>query len=180
MLVVGAGGSYDYFKEKAALQTKEKAAQYQYQVGQPQLVSYSRGNKRWEIRAETIIQPKLAENKEIRVILQKIEEGKLYANEKLEYKVDAERIVYFEKSKNINLFGDVKLSEVAGDTIFAEQLSWHDQTKDLTTKSGVRVELKDGQLWAQKMNLDLEKKVIDFTGDVRMTFQVKGGQENEE
>ncbi|MFO7818837.1 MAG: LPS export ABC transporter periplasmic protein LptC [Halanaerobacter sp.] len=180
VLVIASVGSWYYIKQGSESDEKEESSNYQYQVEEPQLVSYSNGHKRWDIESDTITQPRTDDDDEkVKVILKKIEEGKLYSNQRLEYKVKADEIVYFEKSKDIDLSGDVRLEEVSGDKIFADKLSWNDETKHLKTNSGVRVEMKDGQLEAQNMDLDLERRVIDFTGDVTMSFKVRGAQGDE-
>lgn len=177
--MIGSLTGWYYIKQSAEDAKEEEISNYQYQVEDPQLISYSNGHKRWDIKSETITQPKTDDDEKVKVILKKIKDGKLYSNQGLEYEVKADKIVYFEKSKNIDLFGNVRLEEAVGDKIFADRLSWNDKTKHLKTNSGVRVEMEDGQLTAQKMDMDLEKKVIDFTGDVTMTFKVRGAQGDE-
>lgn len=180
LLIVGGIVSWNYFKTKSSSDSEEKISKYQYQVDDPQLISYSNGNKRWDIESETITQPKTEDDDEkVRVILEKVKDGKLYSNNKLEYKVNANKIIYFEKNKNIELYGDVELKEISGDKIFADELQWNDKKKNLKTKTGVRVKMKDGHLSAQNMHLNLEKEVIDFTGNVTMTFKIRGAQGNE-
>ncbi|MGM0370499.1 MAG: LPS export ABC transporter periplasmic protein LptC [Bacillota bacterium] len=181
LLIIMGGFLWNQLKNQSEQNSEEEISEYQYQVADPQLVSYSDGNKRWDIESETITQPKTEDKEEkTKVILKKVKDGKLYSNEKLEYKVQADEIIYFEKSKNIELYGNVRLKQIAGDQIFADKLNWNDETKKLKTDSGVKVKMNDGDLSAQKMNLNLETKIIDFTDDVTMTFKVRGAQGDEE
>mgnify|MGYP006292246369 CR=1 FL=1 len=76
--------------------SEDEVGNYQYQVNKPQLVSYSDGEKRWDIESETITQPKTDDKEKVKVILRNIKEGKLYSNDQLKYRVDADKIIYYE------------------------------------------------------------------------------------
>lgn len=166
--------------EESESNSPEKVGDYQYHVSKPQLISYSNGEKSWYIESETITQPKTGDDKEIKVILKNIKEGKLYANNKLKYLVDANKITYYEQSKNIELEGAVSLAETRGEKMLSDFFFWDEEQKNLTTDEGVTVKMKDGKLTAERMKLDLETQVIDFTGNVVMTFQVEGAESDEE
>ena len=159
--------------------SEEKVDNYQYQVNKPQLVSYSNGEKRWDIESETITQPKTDDEEQVKVILKNIKEGKLYSNDELKYRVDANEIIYYEKSKDIELHGNVSLAETKGDKMISEFFAWDEKNKNLTTDEGVTVKMKDGKLTAQRMDLDLETQIINFTGNVVMTFKVEGAENDE-
>ncbi|MGM0502164.1 MAG: LPS export ABC transporter periplasmic protein LptC [Bacillota bacterium] len=178
-LLIGGGAVGFYMLQQSKTETKEDIADYQYQVNEPQLLNYSNGSRRWHIESETITQPKVKEEEPVKIILKNIQEGKLYSQQKLEYKVDADKIVYFEQDKDIELYGNVSLVEVNGDQIFSDFFAWHEAEKKLTTDVGVTVQMDDGKLTAQKMDLDLETEVIDFSGDVSMTFKVEGAVNDE-
>ena len=167
-------------KEESTSESKEEVGDYQYQVSKPQLISYSNGEKSWYIESETITQPKAGDDEERKVILKNIKEGKLYAHNKLKYIVDANKITYYEQSKNVELQGDVSLAETGGEKVLSDFFFWDEEAKNLTTDQGVTVKMKDGKLTAKKMNLDLETQVMDFTGNVVMTFKVEGAESNEE
>ena len=171
---------WSYFQSEPKSESKEELSNYQYQAQRPQLISYSAGKKRWDIKSETIIQPKTENKREIKVILKNIKEGKLYSKNQLEYKVDAAKIVYFTNSKNIELYGDVCLEEIGGDKIFSDFFKWNEEQKNLKTEEGVIIEMDNGQLSAQKMKMNLETEVIDFSSGVTMTFRVKGAERDEE
>ncbi|MGM0369027.1 MAG: LPS export ABC transporter periplasmic protein LptC [Bacillota bacterium] len=179
IIFVGVSLLWLYSNDKSKSETSDEVADYQYQVQQPQLLSYSNGEKRWHVESETITQPKSEEDSKVKVILEDIKEAKLYSNNKLKYEVDAAKIIYFEKSKDIELRGDVCLEEVNGDKIFSDFFKWDEEDKNLKTDDGVRVEMETGNLTAEKMNLDLETNIIDFTDNVRMNFQVKGADKDE-
>jgi LPS export ABC transporter protein LptC len=179
IIFLGAGLLWNYFNGKSESDTSDEVADYQYQVQQPQLLSYSNGEKRWHVESETITQPKSKEDSKEKVILEDIKEAKLYSNNQLKYRVDAAKITYFEESKDIELQGNVCLEEINGDKIFADSFKWDEGAKNLQTNDGVRVEMETGNLTAEKMNLDLKTNIIDFTGNVQMNFQVKGAGKDE-
>ncbi|AGB42305.1 organic solvent tolerance protein OstA [Halobacteroides halobius DSM 5150] len=163
--------------------TKEKDdqppnANYQYQITAPRLISYYQGQKRWDLAAKSIIKPK--DDKRKRTILQTVKEGKLFIDGQLEYKLTAQKIIYLVKSKNAKLVGAVKLQEIDGLKIKADKLSWVESKTELQTTSGVQVELKNGQLTAQKMKLNLKEGIIDFDQNVKFNFKIRGGNSSEE
>jgi len=179
IIFLGGGLLWNHINDKSEKETSDEVADYQYQVQQPQLISYSNGEKRWHVESETITQPKFKEDSKVKVILEDIKEAKLYSNNQLKYKVDANKIIYFEASKDIDLQGNVCLEEINGDKIFSDSFKWDEGAKNLKTDDGVRVEMGTGNLTAEKMNLDLTTNTIDFVGNVKMNFELKGAGKDE-
>jgi LPS export ABC transporter protein LptC len=158
---------------------EQTSSQFRYQVDRARVVYYQ-GQRRWDLQTESIVKPKPEEEENQQTILRNIKDGRLYDGNKLEYEVDADEIIYFEDTENMELRGNVRFKEIEGKEITADKLQWSAETEKLTTEQGVTVKLQDGKLTAEKMELDTNDKVIDFTGKIKMNFAVKGVGTNED
>ncbi|GAB6137326.1 LPS export ABC transporter periplasmic protein LptC [Halanaerobaculum tunisiense] len=177
ILVVGLGGII-FWTQSNQSSSQKPAADYQYQVAKPKLVTYYQGAKRWDLKAASIIEPK-REEKDSRIILQEIKQGKLFRNGQLSYQLTADKIIYQPQAGQAKLQGNVTLQEVEGLEITTDRLLWSAQEDSLQTTSGVQVNLEAGELTAQEMVVDLNQKEFDFTGQVEMTFEI-GGENHQE
>ncbi len=162
-------------------ETSKSPPTYKYQLDYPKIVTYSKGNKEWDIDALEILVPKDEDDqKEEKIILKAIKDGKLFDNDQVKYTLDADRLVYIKDNKNIKIEGNIKLETDLGEEIQTEKLDWIDEKKEFMSDSEVVVKLKDGNLKAKSMKIDMEDDWIDFSGQVEMNFELEGDAINEE
>jgi LPS export ABC transporter protein LptC len=169
-----------FFNFEESKESDEVSPDYQYQINSPRVITYNKGDKRWDITANQILIPKSEDKKkENEVILKDIQKGELFNKGEVEYTLDAEEIIYFKGTKDIKLKGNIRLDKVDGEEIKTEELDWLDKRKEFVTDTNVKVTLDDGELFAKKMRMDVENNIIDFSGEVEMEFNLKGAVSNE-
>jgi len=170
-----------FFYSNESQEDDETSPDYQYQIDSPRVITYNKGDKRWDITANQILIPKSEdEKKETEVILKDIQNGELFNKGEVEYTLDADQIVYLKETKDIKLKGNVRLDKLDGEEIRTEKLDWLDKRKEFVTDDNVKVTLDDGELFAKKMRMDVENDIIDFSGNVEMEFDLKGDDPNED
>ncbi len=160
---------------------KQVDLDYQYQAMTPRIISYHQGDKRWDIIADRVLQPKEDgdDKKESKIILSNIKEARMFKEEQVEYELDAKQVIYFNTNKDIHLKGDVKLSQIEGEEIITQRLDWIDKKREFRTDMGVEVNLGDGHLTAKRMTIDTDNNFIDFSDNVEMEFEIVEGEANE-
>ncbi|WP_027339498.1 LPS export ABC transporter periplasmic protein LptC [Halonatronum saccharophilum] len=181
LVVIIGGGFLVYEIITSSGEVDSPDPKYQYQIRESRVVSYDGGEKRWDILALRLLEPRLSrDDNEARMILEDITEGKLFNRGKVEYRLNANRATYYKSSKNVNLEGNVILKQKSGEEIRGEKLRWVDRSQELISNEDVWVKLLDGDLYAKSMVMDLEKDIVDFSGGVEMEFDMRGAEEDEE
>ncbi len=177
--VILLGGIFIFWRGQP--QKKEQStADYRYQAEKPRVVSYSRGEKRWDLLAESVLEPKQEKKETQRMVLKRIKNGKLFSGGKVEYKLDADKIIYYNQSKNATLLGGVRLKQVDGQEIITSRLEWIDAEEMLATEEGVKIKLANGgQITAEKMKVNVQEEIIDLDKRVETTFVVEGADKDE-
>ncbi|GAB6099456.1 hypothetical protein JCM16358_13350 [Halanaerocella petrolearia] len=153
---------------------------YQYQINEPRLISYQQGEKRWDLQAEEIVEPKVDKKEQQKTILQRIKEGKYFSQDRLKYTLTADQVIHFSDSKDMILKGNIVLQERDGEQIKTSKLKWLSEEKELSTTNKVEVKLTNSRLKAQQMTVKVEENIIDFKDQVEMTFQIKERDSDEE
>ena len=167
------------FMETPDQEVAQEEEDYKYQVDRPRVVSYSQGEKRWDLVAKTVLEPRGEDREEGRTILRNIKEGQLFKGGSVRFHLDADEIIYYNDSKDATLKGNVKLEEVDGKKITTSHLEWVEKEGKLKTDAGVRVSLVDGELTAKEMVIDIEEDTIDFSQQVETLFSSKGVESDE-
>lgn len=169
-----------YFKVSKDEDKKGEAPKYNYQVKKPQVISYEKGEKRWDIKADNVLEPKIKENQKEKIILNDIRDGKLFEDGEIKYHLEVKKIIYFSKSEDMNLRGNIKLISDEGEEIRTERLDWKDESKEFLSDDGVNVKLKSANISAKRMKMDTENEIMDFDSGVEMTFEIEGVGNDEE
>lgn len=182
-LVIGIillGGIFIFWRGQPQ-KTEETTTKYRYQAEQPRVISYSAGEKRWDLLAKSILEPKEEKKETQKMILKQIKDGKLFTGGKVEYKLDADKIIYYNQSKNATLIGNIRLKQVDGQQIMTSKLEWLNSEEILTTEQGVKIELAGGgQITAEKMKVNVQEEIINLDNQVETTFVIEGDDEDEE
>ncbi|MCK8827337.1 LPS export ABC transporter periplasmic protein LptC [Natroniella acetigena] len=163
------------------VEEEEEQVDYQYQIREARIVSYLDRERRWALQLEQVIEPLVTdEQEEEKIIAHQVEEGKFFEGKQVRYNLAVDRLNYDQQSEDLQLRGNVRLTENTGQEIRTENLDWLAAEEEFRTDSPVIYLFNDGQLSAGGMTADLTAEVIDFTAGVEMTFNFKGADSNEE
>lgn len=168
---------FDQTKQEETLSPEEAIDQVQddlvideppVQIGQGQVLGIKDEKKEWLIEAETI---SIAEDRES-TVFEDIKKMLIYKEEEPHLTVFAERGIANMQSKDIELSGNVVISNEDGDSLKGEKVFWHSEQQRITSEEQVELQIDDHYIIAGSLSTNMEMTQLELTNRVSVTMKL--------
>lgn len=168
---------FDQTKQEETLSPEEAIDQVQddlvideppVQIGQGQVLGIKDEKKQWLIEAETI---SIAEDRES-TVFEDIKKMLIYKEEEPHLTVFAERGIANMQSKDIELSGNVVISNEDGDSLKGEKVFWHSEQQRITSEEQVELQIDDHYIIAGSLSTNMEMTQLELTNRVSVTMKL--------
>ncbi|HJP17256.1 MAG TPA: LPS export ABC transporter periplasmic protein LptC, partial [Nitrospinota bacterium] len=135
------------------------------------LIEEKEGKKQWELNAD---KAEVLDSKGI-TRLRNIEMNFFQKNGD-ELFVSADKGIIQNSSNNIELIGNIKVSNLDGYRLTTEKLNWTSDKKTIQTDDEIEINGKDLDITGKRMTVDVENEIFEIFGGVRVLYyRMKNG-----
>ena len=129
------------------------------------LIEEKEGKKQWELNAD---KAEVLDSKGI-TRLRNIEMNFFQKNGD-ELFVSADKGIIQNSSNNIELIGNIKVSNLDGYRLTTEKLNWTSDKKTIQTDDEIEINGKDLDITGKRMTVDVENEIFEIFGGVRVLY----------
>jgi len=133
-----------------------------------QVLGIKNEKKEWLIEAETV---SIAEDRES-TLFENIKQMIIYKNEEPNLTISADTSIANMQSKDIELNGNVVISNENGDSLRGEKVLWHSEEQRLSSNDKVELRVDDKYIVAGGISTNMEMTQIELTDRVTVTMKL--------
>jgi LPS export ABC transporter protein LptC len=124
--------------------------------------------KEWLIEAEVI---SIAKDRES-TIFEDIKQMVIFKEEEPHLTISAERCIANMQSKDMELNGNVVISNNDGDSLMGEKIFWHSEEQRLSSNNKVELQVEDKYIVAGGISTNMEMTQLELTDRVTVTMKL--------
>jgi len=124
--------------------------------------------KEWLIEAEKV---SIAEDRQ-NTLFEDIKQMIIYKNEEPNLTISADTSIANMQSKDIELNGNVVISNENGDSLKGEKVLWHSEEQRLSSNDKVELQVDDKYIVAGGISTNMEMTQIELTDRVTVTMKL--------
>jgi len=133
-----------------------------------QVLGIKNEKKEWLIEAETV---SIAEDRQ-NTLFEDIKQMIIYKNEEPNLTISADTSIANMQSKDIELNGNVVISNENGDSLRGEKVLWHSEEQRLSSNDKVELQVDDKYIVAGGISTNMEMTQIELTDRVTVTMKL--------
>ena len=137
-------------------------------IEQGQVIGIRDEKKEWLIEAGTI---SIAKDRES-TLFKDITQMTIYKNEEPNLTISADTSIANMQSKDIELNGNVVISNENGDSLRGEKVLWHSEEQRLSSNDKVELQVDDKYIVAGGISTNMEMTQIELTDRVTVTMKL--------
>ena len=137
-------------------------------IDEGQVIGISDEKKEWLIEAGTI---SIAEDRES-TLFKDIKQMIIYKNEEPNLTISADTSIANMQSKDMELNGNVVISNDNGDSLRGEKVFWHSEEERLSSEDKVELEVDDLYIVAGGISTNMEMTQLELTNRVTVTMKL--------
>lgn len=137
-------------------------------IDQGQVIGIRNEKKEWLIEAGTI---SIAEDRES-TLFENIKQMIIYKNEEPNLTISADTSIADMQSKDMELNGNVVISNENGDYLRGEKIFWHSEEQRLSSEEKVELEVDDLYIVAGGLSTNMEMTQLELTNRVTVTMKL--------
>ncbi len=179
ILVIGVILFYNYYKrtpedtmspEEAIEQVEDDVIvdEPPVRIEQGQVIGIRDEKKEWLIEAGTI---SIAEDRES-TLFEDIKQMIIYKNEEPNLTISADTSIANMQNKDMELNGNVVISNDNGDSLRGEKVFWHSEDQRLSSEDKVELEVDDLYIVAGGISTNMEMTQLELTNRVTVTMKL--------
>ena len=137
-------------------------------IEQGQVIGIRDEKKEWLIEAGTI---SIAEDRES-TLFEDIKQMIIYKNEEPNLTISADTSIANMQSKDMELNGNVVISNENGDSLRGEKVFWHSEEQRLSSNDQVELQVDDHYIIAGGLSTNMEMTQLELTNRVTVTMKL--------
>lgn len=137
-------------------------------IGQGQVLGIKDEKKEWLIEADTI---SIAEDRES-TLFENIKRMVIFKEEEPHLTVFADRCIANMQSKDMELNGNVVISNENGDSLKGEKVFWHSEEQRISSENQVELQIDDHYIIAGGLSTNMEMTQLELMNRVTVTMKL--------
>ena len=137
-------------------------------IGQGQVIGIKDEKREWLIEADTI---SIAEDRQ-NTLFENIKQMIIYKEEEPHLTISAEKCLANMQSRDMELSGNVVISNENGDSLRGEKVFWHSEEQRLSSEQKVELEVNDLYIVAGGISTNMEMTQLELTNRVTVTMKL--------
>jgi len=137
-------------------------------IGQGQMIGIKDEKKEWLIEANTI---SIAEDRQS-TLFENIKQMIIYKDEEPHLTISAEKSMANMQSKDMELSGNVVISNEDGDSLRGKKVFWHSEEQRITSADQVELQVDDYYIIAGGLSTNMEMTKLEFTNRVTVIMKL--------
>ena len=133
-----------------------------------QVLGIKNEKKEWLIEADTV---SIAEDRQS-TLFEDIKQMVIFKEEEPHLTISAETCIANMQNKDMELNGNVIISNNGGDSLMGEKIFWHSEEQRLSSNDKVELQVEDKYIVAGGISTNMEMTQLEFTNKVTVTMKL--------